>query len=88
MDAQIIKIIGLVAGVLTAASAVPQVIKTIKLKQAEEVSPIMFLLLVGGTGLWAYYGFLRDDLPIIIANLFSFTVNVTMLFLRWKYKDN
>jgi MtN3 and saliva related transmembrane protein len=41
-------VIGIAAGVLTAASMMPQVIKTIKTKTAEHVSILMLIILIGG----------------------------------------
>lgn len=85
MDEKMIKIVGLIAGILTASSLLPQVFKTIKTKEAEDVAPFMFWMLVTGTGLWGYYGILRDDFPIIITNAFSFSLNIFMLVLRKRY---
>ncbi|WP_423146202.1 SemiSWEET family sugar transporter [Rubrolithibacter danxiaensis] len=82
------QIIGLVAGILTSASLLPQLIKTIRNRKAEDVAPFMFVMLLGGTGLWTYYGVLRSDLPIIITNAFSFSLNVLMLILKFKYSGN
>ncbi|HEX5155242.1 MAG TPA: SemiSWEET transporter [Parafilimonas sp.] len=80
-------IIGIAAGVLTAASMMPQVVKTIKTKKAEHVSVLMLIILIGGVTLWIVYGSLKKDMPIICTNIFSLLVNLTMLFLRWKYGD-
>lgn len=85
MDERMIKIVGLIAGILTASSLLPQLFKTIKTKEAEDVAPFMFWMLVTGTGLWGYYGILRDDLPIIVTNAFSFSLNIFMLVLRKRY---
>ena len=82
MDAQWI---GLIAGILTAASMLPQVIKTIKDKHAADVSIGMLLVLTAGNALWIYYGSLKEDYPIIVTNCFSVAVNLTMLALRLKY---
>ncbi len=82
------KIIGLVAGVLTSASLLPQLIKTLKERKVEDVSPLMFIMLLAGTGLWAYYGILRDDLPLMITNGISFLLNAIMLILKVKYSRN
>ncbi|HEU0109827.1 MAG TPA: SemiSWEET transporter [Flavisolibacter sp.] len=79
------QIIGLAAGVLTASSLIPQVVKTIKEKKADDVSLVMLLILMTGIGLWIVYGIKRDDLPIIATNSFSLLVNVTMIVLRIKY---
>jgi MtN3 and saliva related transmembrane protein len=85
MGRNTIEIIGLVAGILTSSSLLPQLIKTIKLRKAEEVSPFMFVLLLLGTGLWTYYGVLREDFPIIATNGFSFSLNIFMIILKIKY---
>jgi MtN3 and saliva related transmembrane protein len=78
-------IIGIAAGILTAASMMPQVIKTLKTKKAEHVSALMLMILIGGVALWIVYGCLKKDLPIIFTNSFSLLVNLTMLYLRWKF---
>jgi MtN3 and saliva related transmembrane protein len=79
------EIIGLVAGILTSTAMIPQLVKTIKEKSAENISPFMVVILILGTGTWTYYGVLKDDLPIIITNIFSCVVNCLMLFCKWKY---
>lgn len=79
---------GIVAGILTAVSMMPQVIKTIKTKKAEHISPLMLIILIAGVSLWIVYGFIKKDWPIIITNCFSVLVNLSMLFLRWRYKEN
>lgn len=80
------EIIGLAAGVCTAISLVPQVIKTIKEKEAEDVSLVMLLVLATGLALWIVYGIKRNDLPIMATNSFSLLVNIVMVILRIKYK--
>ncbi|SHE90957.1 SemiSWEET family sugar transporter [Flavisolibacter ginsengisoli] len=82
------QIIGLAAGILTACSLLPQVIKTFKEKKAEDVSLLMLLVLLAGLILWIVYGIKREDLPIIATNCFSVLVNVTMVILRIKYKQS
>ena len=82
------QIIGLAAGVCTATSLIPQVVKTIKEKKAEDVSLVMLLVLGAGIVLWIVYGIKRNDLPIIATNSFSLLVNITMVILGIKYKKN
>jgi len=81
-----IQIIGLAAGILTASSLLPQLIKTIKEKKAEEISIGMLLVLMGGLILWIFYGFKKNDLPILVTNCFSLVLNIAMMILRLKYK--
>lgn len=79
------EMVGILAGVLTSTAMIPQLIKTIKEKNAENISPFMVIILILGTGTWSYYGVLKDDLPIIITNGFSCLVNSVMLFFKIKF---
>ena len=82
-----IKIIGLVAGLCTATSLLPQVIKTFKEKKAEQVSLFMLIVLLTGQILWITYGVAKSDIPIIATNGFSLLVDILMIVLRIKFKD-
>ena len=81
------QVIGLAAGVCTATSLIPQVVKTIREKKAEDVSLAMLLVLATGIVLWIVYGIKKSDLPIIATNAFSLLVNITMVILGVKYKE-
>ena len=80
------QIIGLAAGVLTASSLIPQVVKTWKEKKAEDVSLLMLVILLSGIVLWIVYGIKRQDLPIIATNSVSLLVNSIMIVLRIKFR--
>ncbi|MFL5808741.1 MAG: SemiSWEET family sugar transporter [Flavisolibacter sp.] len=79
------QVIGIFAGICTSSSLLPQLIKTIKEKKADEISKGMLVLLMTGVATWIVYGFLRDDLPIIATNGFSLLLNIIMMFMRIKY---
>lgn len=72
-------IIGLIAGGLTSIAMMPQLIKVIREKNAKDISVMMLLVLITGLSLWVWYGFLQDELPIILSNSFSVLVNVILL---------
>lgn len=79
------QILGIAAGILTATSLIPQIVKILKEKKADDVSPMMLAILMAGLGLWTAYGILKEDWPIIITNAFSFLLNGVVLVLRYKY---
>jgi MtN3 and saliva related transmembrane protein len=83
---QVEQIIGIAAGILTGTSMLPQLIKLIKEKKADAISPVMLIVLLCGLTLWVVYGIIRKDWPIIITNAFSWCVNLTLLILRQVYK--
>jgi MtN3 and saliva related transmembrane protein len=80
------EIIGIGAGIFTSMSLLPQIIKVIKQKKTEDISLFYLIVLLCGLGLWTYYGFLKDDVPIIATNIFSMILNVTMITLGVVYK--
>jgi MtN3 and saliva related transmembrane protein len=80
------QIIGLGAGFLTALSLIPQVVKTLKDKKAEDVSLLTLFVLQAGIILWIVYGIKRDDFPIILTNSISLLVNIIMVILGIRYK--
>ena len=80
------QIIGLGAGFLTALSLIPQVVKTLKEKKAEDVSLLTLFVLQAGIILWIVYGFKRNDFPIILTNSISLLVNITMVIIGIRYK--
>ena len=81
------QILGLVAGACTTAAVVPQLWKTIKTREVDDVSPGMFMVLITGLALWVIYGIIKSDLPIIVTNGLAFLLNSVMLFLFYKYRD-
>jgi MtN3 and saliva related transmembrane protein len=84
----ITKVVGMTAGVFTGASMLPQVVKMYKEKKASQVSLVMIIVLIVGLSLWTWYGFLKEDWPIIITNIFSLIVNIVMIILRFRYRNN
>ena len=72
-------IIGISASVFTAIASVPQLLKIIKEKKAEDISILMIIILLTGLSLWIYYGILKEDLILIVANAFSFILNASVL---------
>ncbi|MDV7697645.1 SemiSWEET transporter [Chryseobacterium soli] len=69
-------ILGIVAGVLTSVSMIPQLVKVIREKNVKDISWIMILVLISGLSLWVWYGFLKNELPIILSNAFAVLVNI------------
>ncbi|PRD48375.1 SemiSWEET transporter [Sphingobacterium haloxyli] len=72
-------IIGIAAGILTSISMLPQLIKVIKEKDVENLSPYMIAILLTGVSLWVVYGVMLLEWPIILSNAFSVLVNATLL---------
>lgn len=78
--------VGIAAGILTAVSMLPQLIKIIREKKAGAISYFMLVILLAGIGGWIWYGILKNDYPIIFTNSFSFIVNIIIIIFSVKYK--
>ena len=79
-------IIGLAAGVCTALSLLPQLIKMVRDKKANDISLFYLLILFTGLSLWIWYGFKRSDLPVILTNIVALILNTVIILLGIRYK--
>jgi len=77
--------LGYIAGAFTTGSTIPQLIKTIRTKEAADVSIRMYIMYLSGSTLWVLYGVLRSDWSIVIANGVAVLLTLTMLILKMKY---
>ncbi|MFD1000243.1 SemiSWEET family sugar transporter [Ohtaekwangia kribbensis] len=80
------EIIGIAAGICTAISLLPQLIKIIREKEARNISLFYLVILLAGLSLWIWYGILREDLPIIATNITSIVLNIAIIILGIRYK--
>jgi MtN3 and saliva related transmembrane protein len=75
-------LVGLVAAFCTTVSYYPQLKKCWLTGSAGDLSLTMFLTLSAGVGLWVFYGFLKSDVVIIIANAVSLTLLMGILYFK------
>ena len=78
-------LVGLLASSLTALSLLPQLIKIVKEKKAGDISLLMLVILFAGIAGWIWYGALKEDWIIIIANSISIVINSVIVVLTIKY---
>lgn len=79
-----IEIIGIIAGILTTAGYIPQVIKVVKEKSAKGLSFTFLISMTIGVSLWLLYGVLKQSLAIILANGISLLFLLVILFYKTK----
>lgn len=80
-------IIGLMAGFCTTVAFLPQAIKTWQTKSAKDLSLGMYSIFCLGITLWVIYGFLVNDLPVLLANLASLILATSILYFKLSYND-
>ncbi|MDA8388316.1 MAG: SemiSWEET transporter [Nitrospiraceae bacterium] len=75
-------LLGFAAGALTTLSYLPQVVKTWKSRSTRDISAGMFVILAAGLLLWTLYGFLINSTPVIVTNIVSFILAVTIVVFK------
>ena len=82
-----IQVLGLLAGSLTTAAFLPQVVKTWKSRSAKDLSLGMFSLFCLGVVLWLVYGIAVRDIPVIAANFLTLVLASTLLFFKLRFRQ-
>ena len=83
-----IEFFGYFAAILTTAAFIPQLIKTLKTRKADDVSLITLIMFMSGVGFWIIYGYKISSEPILIANIVTFTLNLFILISKVYYSKN
>jgi len=74
-----VEIFGYIAAILTTAAFLPQLIKTLKTKKADDVSLITLIMFIVGVLCWIIYGYKISSIPILLANLITLILNLLIL---------
>ena len=77
-----IEFFGYFAAILTTLAFLPQLIKTLKTKKAEDVSLITLIMFLIGVLSWIIYGYKISSTPILIANVITFILNLLILIFK------
>jgi len=79
-------ILGLIAGILTSISLLPQLREVLKGKIVNDIAPVVLIILIVGLSLWAWYGVLKTEMPIILSTSFAVIVNLCLFALHNIYR--
>ena len=80
-----VDVIGYVAASLTTASFVPQARLIYKTRNVSGVSLGMYSAFTVGVALWLAYGVLLSAWPVILANVVTLALAVTILAMKLRY---
>ncbi len=77
--------IGVLAGVLTTASFVPQVLRTWRRRSAEDLSLSMLVAFTIGVVAWLAYGMLSAQMPVVAANSVMLVLASALLGMKLRF---
>ena len=83
-----IEFFGYFAAILTTAAFLPQLMKTLRTKKADDVSLVTLIMFICGVFSWIIYGYKISSIPILMANIITFTLNVLILISKIYYSKN
>jgi len=85
MDSVNVEFFGYFAAILTTAAFLPQLIKTLKTKKADDVSLLTLIMFLCGVGSWIIYGYAISSFPILVANIVTLLLNFLILISKIYY---
>lgn len=86
MDAMISnELLGLVAGLITTGSFIPQAYRVYRTKETADLSAGMYALFICGLVLWTVYGIRMQAISIILANTISMLLSLYILIMKLRH---
>ncbi|HET9337408.1 MAG TPA: SemiSWEET transporter [Casimicrobiaceae bacterium] len=79
--------LGYIAGTLTTVAFVPQVVRILRVRRADDLSWWTFGTFTLGVVLWLAYGLELGAEPIIVANVVMLALALSILLLKWRYRS-
>ena len=77
--------LAIAAGILTTASFIPQVSRAWRTKSTGDLSLGMLVSFNAGVLCWFFYGWLTGQLVIVLANLVTLVLALSLLFLKLRW---
>jgi len=77
--------LGIIAGIFTTFSTIPQIMRVYKLRSAREISLLFNASMLLGIVIWLIYGIVLGLVSIIIWNSIGIALNSWLLFAKLKY---
>tara|TARA_R110001592_G_scaffold83702_3_gene247937 strand:- start:1490 stop:1777 length:288 start_codon:yes stop_codon:yes gene_type:complete len=77
---------GLLGAILSSLTFLPQVIRTWKIKSADDLSMGMLVIVFCSTIVWLIYGFALWLIPVLIANSAILVLSLTLIFFKVTFK--
>jgi MtN3 and saliva related transmembrane protein len=77
--------LGMVAGLCTSFSFMPQVLKAWRHGDTEAISKRMYVASLAAYSLWIVHGFMIASVPVILFNALNIAFAATVLMLKLRY---
>lgn len=75
--------IGYTASAIASIILLPQVVKVIRTRRAQDVSYGMIFLIMTSSALWQVHGWMRDDIPLRISSGINLGINTSLGLIKF-----
>lgn len=79
--------VGLFGATLSAITFIPQVYKAWETKSVADLSSWMILILIANVSTWLFYGIVKEDIAIMIANAIILFLSLLMLYFKFAFRN-
>lgn len=81
-------LLGTIAPIITVINILPQIHITYKTRDVNGVSILTIYMIMLANMLWFIYGYIINNIPIIITNVASFLLNLYRAILYYRFVKN
>lgn len=85
-DHRVVILLGYTAGVFTTFGSLPQIIQAIKTKSTKDLSYTSLVIIDVGVTLWAIYGLLVNDYPLVVWDVITCVLYTTLIGIKYYYE--
>ncbi len=82
-----IEVVGYFAAVLTTSSFVPQALQILRTRETKDISLAMYVAFSAGVALWVVYGLANRSWPLLLANVVTLALALSILFMKLRYQS-
>lgn len=83
----LINVFGVVAGICSMISFIPQIMKILRERDASGVSLRMYAVTIFGFACWTTYGALSGSWPVMVSNAICIVLTSSIFVLRLRFGD-
>ena len=80
-----IDLLGISAGCLTTGAYLPQAMKVLRTRHTRDLSLAMYIVMTTGNTGWLLYGLLLGSMPIVLSNMLTLALCVTILAMKLRH---
>ena len=80
-------LVGYIAAACTTCAFIPQVVRVWRTRSGDDISLVMYVIMIAGILLWIVYGVRTHSLPLIVGNLVTLALALLVVAGKRRARD-